>query len=237
MAAIDLAWKQGADTVEIDIHLSRDGEIVVVHDDTTLRTGAADRPVSAQTLSELRQLDAGAWKGSRWTGERIPVLNEVLATLHADRRLFVEIKCGPEIIPALEKSFRAWGGPMDRITLIGFSIPDMQAVKQVWRDVQVHGLGCIEYDLGQNAWLPTVDECLGAVRRAGLDGAGLSDCPAIDRSFVHSFHAANLKLGVWTVDCPSTARRLLDAGVDSLTTNRPGWLRQELRKQESDAVH
>lgn len=232
LAAIDLAWNQGADTVEIDVHVSRDGEIVVIHDESTFRTAAVDRPVCEQTLSELRRLDAGAWKGACWAGERIPVLSEVLATLKDAHRLFIEIKCGPEIIPALDRSFREWGGPLDRITIIGFCLADMRAIKQRWPHLQVHGLGCLEYDSGQNAWSPPLEDCIASVRQVGLDGAGLSECAAIDHSFVRKFHAANLKLGVWTVDTPSTATRLLDAGVDCLTTNRPGWLRQELSKQE-----
>ena len=103
LASFRLAWAQHADAGELDIYLSKDGEVVVIHDATTRRVGKRSRRVVDQTLAELKQLDVGQWKGSKWAGERIPTLAEVLSTIPDGKRLFIEIKCGPEVIPPLVK--------------------------------------------------------------------------------------------------------------------------------------
>src|SRR5580704_14008797 len=74
LAAVNLAWRQRADAVEIDVHLSRDGQLVVIHDYNTRRTTGVNRLVARQTLAELRALDAGRWKGLEWLDETIPTL-------------------------------------------------------------------------------------------------------------------------------------------------------------------
>src|SRR5580698_8356847 len=81
LAAVNLAWRQRADAVEIDVHLSRDGRLVVIHDSNTRRTTGVNRKVARQTLAELHALDAGRWKGLTWLGEKIPSLEEVLASV------------------------------------------------------------------------------------------------------------------------------------------------------------
>ena len=95
------AWRagstiaQGADAVEIDVHLTRDGRLAVIHDPDTRRTAGAATRVSAATLEELQRLDVGAWKSAAFAGERVPALDEVLALVPAGRRIFVEVKGGP----------------------------------------------------------------------------------------------------------------------------------------------
>ena len=103
LAAIRLAWQQEADAVEVDVQLSKDGKLVVIHDDNTKRSGRFARKVNAQTLDELRKLDVGRWKGKRWAGEKIPTLAAVLATVPDGKRLFVEFKCGPDGIPEFKR--------------------------------------------------------------------------------------------------------------------------------------
>src|SRR3954466_12398745 len=81
LSAVNLAWQQGADAVEVDVHLSRDGRVIVIHDDNTRKTAGLKRKVCDQTWSELQKLDAGKWKGANWKGERIPDLEQVLVTV------------------------------------------------------------------------------------------------------------------------------------------------------------
>ena len=109
LEAVRLAWSQKADAVEVDVFLSKDGEVVLHHDATTKKLSGVDRKVVDQSYAELRQLDVGAWKGDQWYGVRIPKLDDVLATIPEGKRIFIEVKCGPEIIPALAKSFRQSG--------------------------------------------------------------------------------------------------------------------------------
>jgi glycerophosphoryl diester phosphodiesterase len=81
LAAFELAWQQGADGIEADFRLTRDGRIVCLHDATTGRTAGIDLAVAGASLEELKQLDFGSWKGSVWQGEPILVLEELLASL------------------------------------------------------------------------------------------------------------------------------------------------------------
>ena len=101
LAAIELAWRQGADAVESDFRLTRDGRIVASHDDSTLRAAGIDLRVHERSLAELRELDFGGWKGEQFRGEPIPTLDQLLATLPPDKRFYVETKCGPEIAEPL----------------------------------------------------------------------------------------------------------------------------------------
>src|SRR5262245_12146520 len=90
LAAFRRAWELGVECVELDVHVTSDGQAVVIHDESTKRTAGRDRPVAAQTLAEIKQLDAGRWKGPAHAGERIPTLGEVLTTMPSGRTLFVE---------------------------------------------------------------------------------------------------------------------------------------------------
>ena len=78
IAALDAAWKAGATAVEIDVRLSSDGELLLMHDRDVKRTTNGRGPVSELSWAELQRLDAGSWFGERFTGERIPSLEEVL---------------------------------------------------------------------------------------------------------------------------------------------------------------
>lgn len=86
LAAINLAWEQGADAIEADFYLTRDGQIVAFHDRTAKRTGGVDRAVESMTLAELKQLDVGSWKSAAFAGEPVPTFVEVLANIPAGKR-------------------------------------------------------------------------------------------------------------------------------------------------------
>src|SRR5687767_10257607 len=70
LAAVRLAWAQHADAVEVDVHLTRDGRLAVIHDPDTQRTAGVARVVAQSTLAELQLLDVGRWKASRFAGEK-----------------------------------------------------------------------------------------------------------------------------------------------------------------------
>lgn len=229
LAAVSLAWQQNADAVEVDIQLSRDGKIVVIHDDDTRRTAGVNRKVCDQTLAELRSLEAGCWKGREWLGEKIPTLDEILATIPNGKRLFIEIKCGPAIIPELAEALERSRKEPQRIVPIGFSLATMKSVKQKLPGVEVCWIVDFKRERKTTAQQTTAQDLIQRARQAGLDGLDLSAKGPIDHSFVSALKAARLKVYVWTVDSPSQARKLAAAGVNGITTNRPGWLREKLK--------
>lgn len=95
MAAFELALAAGADGIELDVHLTRDGEIVVMHDEKVNRTTNGTGPITAYTLAELKALDAGSWFGPDFAGQRVPTLRQVLDLIKGkDILLNVEIKTG-----------------------------------------------------------------------------------------------------------------------------------------------
>ena len=86
LPAFKAGWETGVNACELDVHLTRDGQIIVIHDNTTDRTTNASRLVADHTADELRSLDAGRWKGLRWAGTRLPLLSEVLAIIRDGQR-------------------------------------------------------------------------------------------------------------------------------------------------------
>ena len=93
LAAFRLAFQKGADAIEGDFFLTRDGQVVCLHDASTRRlAGGVDLAVAASTLEQLRELDVGSWKSARYAGERIPTLAEVLELAHGCTLVNVEIK-------------------------------------------------------------------------------------------------------------------------------------------------
>src|SRR5690606_38835440 len=92
LAAFNLAWERGVPAIELDVHLSADDRLIVIHDATTKRTTGVDLAVKDSTLDQLRALDAGSWKGEQWAGEPMPTLEEALATIPEGARCLIEVK-------------------------------------------------------------------------------------------------------------------------------------------------
>jgi glycerophosphoryl diester phosphodiesterase len=233
LASVNLAWEQGADAVEIDIHRTKDGQIVAIHDATTKRYGGPDRKVAEQTLAELKSLDVGRWKNRKFAGERIPTLAEVLQTIPPGKQLLIEIKVGPEIVPELKKVIQASKRKPAEAVLIGFSYETMFAAKKALPRNAAYWVVRVEQDKKTGIWQPKLDELIRQTKAAGLDGLDLGNAPAvIDHKYAERVAKAGLGLYVWTVNDPDEAKRLRDAGVDGIATDRPGWLRERLAEDQ-----
>lgn len=228
MASFRLGWEQKADAVELDIHLSADGRIVVMHDADAQRTTGVPGKVADMPWSQLSTLDAGSWKDPRWKGERIPQLEQVIATVPPGRRLFIEIKCGPEILPELERVLKSTGLRPEQTVIIGFDYDTVVRARKRFPSIAVQWLSGFKRDDATGAVTPSVDELIRKARDGGLTGIDVSFKGPIDSEFVRKVKAAGLQCHVWTVNDPAVARRMVDAGVDSITTDRPLWLRQQL---------
>ena len=128
MASVMLGWKKEAD-VEVDVHLSKDNRIMVIHDSSTKKTGKTDLNVKDTPSRELRKLDVGSFKAAEYAGEQIPFLADVIKTIPPGRKLYVEIKCGKEVLPILEKLI-SQSGKMSQIVIIGFDLETVTLSKQ-----------------------------------------------------------------------------------------------------------
>jgi glycerophosphoryl diester phosphodiesterase len=230
LASVHLAWEQGADAVEIDVFQTRDGQIVAHHDETTRKTAGLNRRVADQTLAELKRLDVGRWKHERYAGERIPTLAEVIATIPEGRRLFVEVKCGDEGVAELVRVFRESGKSPELLAVISFSASVMTTVKKLAPEYQAYWVVEV-LRWPRLTWTVSLDALVSRAVELGVDGVDLGYSPPLDRGYVDRLHSAGLQVYIWTCNVLDSATGLRAAGVDGLTTDRPGGLRGELMAQ------
>jgi glycerophosphoryl diester phosphodiesterase len=224
LATIRLGWDQGADAVEFDVRLTRDGQIVVIHDADTKRLAGLDRQVADQTLDELRQLDVGQWKGQQFAGERIPTLAEALAIVPAGKRAFVEVKCGPEVVPELKRVLAESRLEPYQTVVISFATDVITTVKE---NLPVPAMWVVRLrDSNGSTW--TADDLIERAKAMNADGLDLSADPMITADFIRRMTANGLPVFVWTVNDPAVARQLQAAGVAGIATDRPAWLREAL---------
>jgi len=228
LSALRLGWEQGADAVEFDVWLSKDGQIVLHHDQDTQRTAGVDRRIDEQTYAELKQLDVGRWKDAKYAGEPVPLLSAALATLPAGKRVFIEVKCGPEIVPELERVLTAANLPAKATAIISFSNAVCAACTRAFPELKVYWIVALKQDADSKAWNHTADELIAEARRLGVDGLDLQACALLDKPFGDAVLQQKLELLVWTVNDVPLARQMIAAGVQGITTDRPGWLRKQL---------
>lgn len=224
MAAVTLAWAQDADAVEIDVYLSKDGRIVPIHDSTPKRYGGPDRKISDMTWEEIQQLDVGNWKNSRFAGERVPDLENILKSVPAGRRLFIEVKCGPEIIPVLMPILKEMNRPASETCLISFNTAVIESATKSLPELErywVVGMG------SKDKLPPTAEELIHTTRRIGATALDLGgNTSEIDAPLMKKLQAAQIPCYVWTVNDPKEANRLVQLGVVGITTDKPAVLRE-----------
>lgn len=231
LGAFELAWTQGADAIEGDFYLTADGHIVCHHDATTKRTAGVDLPVSGQTLAELKRHDVGSWKHESWAGERIPTLQEVLATVPDGGKILIEIKSDPEIVPTLVGVLQTMDLDTDQVAVIAFDEDVIAALEARMPQIRTYWLTDFKVDpVGRRR--PTAADIVATTTRIGADGVDIeADSGILDADFVATLRDAGLEFHVWTVNDPALAIRMIRLGVDSITTDRPRWLRERLTAQ------
>jgi glycerophosphoryl diester phosphodiesterase len=228
LSAFRLAFEQKADAIELDIHLSRDGRIVCVHDFTTHRIGNVDKAIREQDLGELKLLDVGRWKDLRWMAERIPTLREALQTVPPGKRVYIEIKSSPEILPELERVIGASGLRPEQFTVIAFDYDTIVKAKTWLKNIECAWLVSFKPDARRRSPEEITDEIIERASCAHLDGLDLNFTGPLTAEFIKKARAAGLKVYVWTIDDIESATRMIDLGVDAIATNRPAWLREQL---------
>jgi len=220
LAAFQLAWKQGADGIECDVHLTSDCQVVCMHDHDTKRVAKQKLRIAGHSYQELSQLDIGSWKGKDFAGERLPLLCDVLGTVPPRKQIYIEVKCGKEIVkPLLEQLDGTWLKP-EQITIICFNGEVIEALNAARPGLQIIWL----IDVKSN-WLGRsklkLPEVLAQAAYLKVKGLGLRCHSGIRREMVEQIREAGLLLNVWTVNDTTDARRYASFGVDSLTTNWP----------------
>ncbi len=224
LAAFQLAFEQNADGIEADFHLTKDGEIVCIHDGSTGRTSEKDLIVSQTTLAELKELDFGSRKGEKWIGEKIPTINEVFSIIPDDKKIFIEIKCGTEIVAPFKKAVDTTELKSEQIVIISFNQDVIKESKKILPKQKAYLLTGFKKDEETGEFHPNAKELVATLERINADGADCQGIPEIDEVFVNEIKNAGKEIHIWTIDNPDTAKRFKKLGVDSLTSNRPKLL-------------
>ncbi len=228
MAAFNLAWEKGVKFVELDCYLTKDNRIICSHDANTKRTGGVSMVIKDSNAEDLRKVDVGKWKGEKYTGEKMPFIEEAFASIPKGGTIFCEIKCGPEILPFLRTALDE-SGKRSQVTIICFSLDVCAKAKKMMPDLQVYYLSAPRKDPNTGAQLPYGDDIIKACLDNNLDGLNI-EYHAVTKEYVDRVKAAGLRMFVWTCDGVDDARRLKEAGVEGITSNRAAWLSDQLGK-------
>ena len=228
LASVNLAWKRNADAVEIDVHLSKDNRVVVIHDPNTKRTGGRNKKVVLQTLEELKELDVGLWKNKQYKNERIPTLQEVLQTIPHEKSLVIEIKSDKKLIPFLKDDILSSNISPKQIEIISFDYSTVIAAKRMLPEAKVLYLANLDYSWFTKITSPSVERLIQKVKEENLDGLNVWAGKMLTQLFTEKVKNSNLLLYVWTVNNPMLAKTLYSWGIDAVTTDCAYWMRREI---------
>ncbi|MDB4637512.1 MAG: glycerophosphodiester phosphodiesterase [Planctomycetaceae bacterium] len=226
LAAVNLAWTQNADAVEVDIYLSADERIVAVHDKTLKRYGGPNKPIAAMTYQELQKHEVGRWKDKKFAGEPIPLLSEILKTVPQKKRLFIEIKCGAEILPHLKSVLKSANLDDRQTCIICFSKEVIESAATQLPQIERYWLVSLKRNQATRKVKPSPKSLIKTSNDIGADGLDLGGAiDIINADYVARLKKVGLPVYVWTVNSPEEAARLKVAGVSGITTDRPKLLK------------
>ncbi len=217
MASFAEGLRQGADMLELDVHLSADGEVVVIHDEWVDRTTDGHGRVPELTLAELKKLDAGSWFAPNFAGERIPTLEEVLAWARDKTPLAIEIKHGQTPYLGIEEKVVQLVKKYDmvsRVIVISFDHKCLPRFKKLCPDLKTGIL-----------YVSRLADPVGAAAAARADSIRPL-WTALDYDSVLQAHEAGLTVDPWGRDADYA--RLVEWGVDSLAADHPAQVRELL---------
>ncbi|NEW04582.1 glycerophosphodiester phosphodiesterase [Paenibacillus sp. SYP-B3998] len=220
LASFALALEQGAEGIELDVHITKDGEIVVCHDPTLERTTNGAGCICEMTWDAVKQLDAGAWFSEAFRGERVPLLREVFALVPAGILINVEVKHSYEgrmehaLLDFLRKS-----GRLEDVVISSFDHKCIRRIKQAEPAAKV-GLLYAANLLNHAAYAQQMD----------IDVFSLHPYfHSFDQDDVDGAAAAELAVYPYTVNRPEDYQRMIDYGVTGIITDYPGRLAEFLK--------
>lgn len=233
LAAINLAWEQGADMVEIDLRLTSDGHIVIVHN-RTARAAGTGYVVAETPLRVLRSLTIGTWEGEP---QRIPTLLEALQAVPEGKRVLLHIKdkINDEIANGIARALdQADLNPHQVLFFCNTisdelekAIPNFSQYTQVW-------LWGVHQDEQSGEWNHTFRRIIARMERGGFDTVNATPATSshvLDAQIIRTFHEHGLTVYASMVGNKDAqlVRELSEAGADGFMSNDPGWLVEQLK--------
>ena len=210
LAAFQGALDIGVDYIELDVQLTKDGQAVISHDDTLLRTTGLDARICDLTCDELEELDAGGWFDASFADERIPTLREALELIRdTDCHVYLELKDIGEI-PGFEETILEIADAChmtERCLFASFQYRYLERMKELNPDVKILF----------NTTSGRTD--LAEVFPAEYYGLSIETAGA---DTIEAIHRAGKRAFVWTANTPAQMKNMQAAGADGIVTNRPG---------------
>jgi len=224
LASFEEAVRRGADLIELDVQLSRDGEVVVLHDTSVDRTTNGEGIVRDLSWEKISSLDAGMWYSPEYAGEYVPSLSQVIQRFKGRRTtsrhalgFIIELKTvrglggalADAVVNRLQKD-----DFVERVVIISFDAVALQEVRVAHRTVPIGLLYSEEGDESR-------------VDQAKMIGAQalFPRKTCITTRGVQAAHKADLAVSTWTANTKNEMKRLISCGVDAITTNFPDRLR------------
>jgi glycerophosphoryl diester phosphodiesterase len=213
LASFAEAARVKSDGIELDVHLTKDGEVVVMHDEKVNRTTSGKGWILDYSLQQLKQLDAGAWFSPQFKGERVPTLNDVLELLKDfPGVLNIELKTDRHVYPGIEERV---------VRLVDRNRPDLpvvyssfnhESLVRIKKIDSAANLALLLWERLSEPWRYT--EQVGASAQHLWEPAALSDtCRQLQRH--------NIKVRAWTVNKPKNMMHAYQVGVDAIITDYP----------------
>ncbi len=213
LAAMRAALEDGAELIELDVHLTRDDQLAVIHDADTRRVTGVSGVVAGMTMDDLRRLDAGRRKGMEWSGEEVPELGDVFRLVRGRAGVNVEVKGGIAALPVLERRLREYD-LAESVIVSSFDGETVRAASHLQPGIRT-GLLCDEAPLDPAS----------AVRAVGASLLHLGHT-AITARIVADLRDAGLGVVAWTVNEPEEMRRLAALDIDAILSDDPRLLRE-----------
>ena len=212
LAAFDLALQMGARHIELDVHATSDDQIVVIHDENVERTTNGSGPVANHTLSALKALDAGSWFAPRFSGERIPTLDEVFERYKGLARLHTEIKGHSADLSKRTAELIQRHGMVDQVTITSFQRARLEETRAFAPELPT-------------GWLVAeiTDAVIAQARAMGLTQL----CPranTVTPALVDRLRGVGFVVRAWGVANEDLMRAVVEAGADGMTVNFPDKL-------------
>lgn len=225
LAAFKRAMDVGSNMIELDVHLSRDGHVVVIHDDTLKRTTGGMGKVVDFSLQELKQLDAGKWFGSRFSGEKIPTLKEVLELTRGKIPIHIELKEGDlgryTVTDLADRSLEEVekAGALDQVLFGSFSLSAIDRIREKHPRLPVALICNKPWNLSQDATGGRPISILS------------SSAKVLNPTNAAKARQQGMKVFVWTLDLEEQIEHFLNVGVDGIVTNHPDRLIRILQRK------
>lgn len=214
LASFRQAMEIGSDFIELDIHLSKDGELIVMHDETVNRTTNGKGKIKNLTLEQIKNLDAGSWFGNEFKGLVVPTLDEVFQLSNGKIKLLIEVKGNPKKYPGIEKKL------IDKI---------YKYYSKDWCIVQSFEEEFLNNIHKMDSTIPLHQLIVGKIFPLKIPVFILAVNPNyhfVSVKKVEKLHLQNKKIFVWTVNEEKKMQKLISMGVDGIITNYPGKLKK-----------